>query len=44
MEKLFSRMGKIGGTFLFTGLVFSKFVFTVDGGERAVLFDKFRGL
>lgn len=44
MEKFFSRTGKVGGFFLGAGLIFSKFVFTVDGGERAIVFDKFRGL
>jgi hypothetical protein len=44
MEKFFSRTGKVGGLLMGTGLILSKFVFTVDGGERAVIFDKFRGL
>ena len=29
---------------LFGGVVLSKFVFVVDGGERAVIFDKIRGV
>ena len=29
---------------LLGGVVLSKFVFVVDGGERAVIFDKIRGV
>lgn len=44
MEKLFSRMGKLGALCLGTGLVFTRFIFIVDGGERGVVFDRFRGV
>ena len=44
MEKLFDRLGMLGLGFLATGVVATKFVFVVDGGERVVIFDKFRGL
>ena len=44
MEKFFNRLGTIGIGFLGTGLVLSKFVFVVDGGERGVIFDKVRGV
>ena len=44
MEKLFNRMGQLGGTLLALGLVGTRFIFIVDGGERAVIFDKFRGV
>lgn len=44
MEKLFSRIGKVGGGLFVTGIIFTRFVFVVDGGERAVVFDRFRGV
>lgn len=44
MEKLFNRVGQLGGAFLALGVVGTNFIFVVDGGERALIFDKFRGL
>lgn len=44
MEKFFNRAGKIGAGFFATGLLFSRFIFVVDGGERGVVFDRFRGV
>lgn len=44
MEKLFNRLGRIGTGFFVTGVVFSRFIFVVDGGERAVVLDKFKGV
>lgn len=44
MEKFFNRIGTVGTVFLVGGVVLSRFVFVVDGGERAVKFDKIRGL
>lgn len=44
MENLFNRMGQIGASMLFGGVILSRFVFVVDGGERAVIFDKLRGV
>ena len=44
MEKFFDRLGILGMTLLGAGLVGTRFVFVVDGGERAVIFNKFRGL
>jgi prohibitin 2 len=44
MEKLFNRLGQVGAAMLLGGVVLSRFVFVVDGGERAVLFDKIRGV
>lgn len=44
MEKLFSRIGKLGGGLFVTGIIFTRFVFVVDGGERAVVFDRFKGV
>jgi hypothetical protein len=37
-------MGKIGGGIMGLGFLFTRFIFVVDGGERAVLFDKTRGV
>lgn len=44
MEKFFSRVGRIGAGFMATGIIFTRFIFVVDGGERAVVFDRFRGV
>ena len=44
MEKLFNRMGQMGGMLVGLGLLGTNFIFIVDGGERALIFDKFRGL
>lgn len=44
MEKFFNRVGKVGGGLFATGLLFSRFIFVVDGGERGVIMDKFRGV
>ena len=44
MEKFFDRLGFLGLSMIATGLIGTKFVFVVDGGERVVLFNKFKGL
>mmetsp|Transcript_7430 Transcript_7430/g.12553 ORF Transcript_7430/g.12553 Transcript_7430/m.12553 type:complete len:137 (-) Transcript_7430:475-885(-) len=44
MEKALNRMGQLGGLLVGLGLVGTKFVFVVDGGERALIFNKLRGL
>ena len=44
MEKFFSRVGKVGAGLLTTGVIFTRFIFVVDGGERGVVFDRFRGV
>lgn len=44
MEKIFNRMGQLGGLLATLGVVGNNFIFIVDGGERALLFDKTRGL
>ena len=44
MEKFFDRMGSLGLTLLATGVIGTRFIFVVDGGERVVIFNKFRGL
>jgi hypothetical protein len=44
MERLFDKMGFLGLTLLGAGVVGTRFIFVVDGGERVVIFNKFRGL
>ena len=44
MERFFNRLGQVGATMLLGGVVLSRFVFVVDGGERGVIFDKIRGV
>lgn len=44
MERFFNRLGQVGAGLLLGGVVLSRFVYVVDGGERAVVFDKVFGL
>ena len=44
MEKMFDRMGKLGMALIGLGVIGTRFVFVVDGGERALIFNKLRGL
>lgn len=44
MEKFFDRLGYLGLSMLGMGLVGTRFIFVVDGGERAVIFNKLKGL
>lgn len=44
MEAFFNRIGQLGGTLTMLGLVGTRFVFVVDGGERAVIFNIFSGV
>ena len=44
MERFFDRLGFLGLSMVGAGLVGTQFVFVVDGGERAIIFNKFRGV
>ena len=44
MEAFFNRLGMAGLGFLGAGIVMTRFIFVVDGGERGVLFDNIRGV
>ena len=44
VEKFLDRMLKAGGGVLLSGVFFSNFIFVVDGGERALIMNKLRGL
>jgi prohibitin 1 len=44
MEKFFDRLGFLGLSLVASGVVANQFIFTVDGGERAVIFHKTKGL
>jgi hypothetical protein len=44
LEKMFDLMGKVGITFLATGVIATRFVFVVDGGEKVIIFNRLRGL
>jgi regulator of protease activity HflC (stomatin/prohibitin superfamily) len=44
MEKFLDRIGFLGLSLIATGTIATRFVFVVDGGERAVIFNKLRGL
>lgn len=44
MEKFFDRLGFLGMSMLASGLVANQFLFTVDGGQRVVIFHKTKGL
>jgi hypothetical protein len=43
-EKFFTRLGQLGLGMMFGGVVLTRFFFVVDGGERAVIFNKIRGV
>ena len=44
MEKLFNRMGQLGGAMVFAGVFANQFIFVVDGGERCLKMSAIRGL
>lgn len=44
MERFFNRLGQVGATFLLGGIILTRFTFVVDGGERAVIFNKIKGV
>jgi prohibitin 2 len=44
MERFFNRLGQAGVVMLVGGVIMTRFVFVVDGGQRAIKFDKIRGL
>ncbi len=44
MEKFFNRLGFLGLTFFGIGVVGTRFIFVVDGGQRALVFNKLKGL
>lgn len=44
MERLLDRMGKLGGGMLIAGVFATNFTFVVDGGERCLIMNAFRGL
>lgn len=44
VERMFDMMGKVGVTFLGVGIIATRFVYVVDGGERVVLFNRLKGL
>ena len=44
MEAFFNRLGYLGMGLLGAGVLFTRFVFVVDGGERAVIFNRVRGV
>ena len=44
MEAFFNRLQKVGVAMMVGGLVLTRFVFVVDGGERALIYDKLRGV
>lgn len=44
MEAFFNRLQKVGVAMMVGGLVLTRFVFVVDGGERALIYDKVRGV
>lgn len=44
MERFFNRIGQLGVGMLLGGIVLTRFTFVVDGGERAVIFNKIKGV
>ena len=44
MERFFDKLGFLGLSMMGVGVVATRFIFVVDGGERAVIFNKLKGL
>jgi hypothetical protein len=44
MEAFFNRLQKVGVAFMVGGFALTRFIFVVDGGERALKYDKLRGV
>jgi len=44
MERFFDKLGFLGLTMMGVGVIGTRFIFVVDGGERAVIFNKLKGL
>lgn len=44
VEAFLNRLGQLGTAMMIGGVVLTRFVFVVDGGERAVIFNKIRGV
>lgn len=44
MEKFFNRLGVAGMSLCAVGIIGTRFVYVVDGGERAVIFKRFGGV
>jgi hypothetical protein len=44
MEAALNKMGVMGVGFVVAGVIGSQFIFVVDGGERKLVMDSFRGL
>jgi len=44
MEKFFDRLGFLGLSLMGVGIVATRFVYVVDGGERVVVFNRLQGL
>jgi hypothetical protein len=44
MEAFFNRLGFLGLSFFGVGVIGTRFIFVVDGGQRALVFNKLKGL
>jgi len=44
VEAVINKMGVLGAGMVGAGIFASQFVFVVDGGERRLIMDSFRGL
>ena len=44
MERFFDKLGFLGLSMMGVGVIGTRFIFVVDGGERAVIFNKLKGL
>ncbi|CAG9311688.1 unnamed protein product [Blepharisma stoltei] len=43
-EKVLNKLGTLGGLLLLSSFGINKFCYFVDGGERALVFDRFKGI
>ena len=44
MEAILNKMLAAGSAMIGCGVLLTRFFYTVDGGERGIIFDKFRGV
>lgn len=44
MERFFDKLGFLGMAMMGVGVIGTRFIFIVDGGQRAVIFNKLKGL
>jgi prohibitin 1 len=44
IEGMMNKLAAVGGMLFFGSLFFNKMLYFVDGGQRALVFDRFKGV